>query len=396
VTPLGSYINPPAVPVPLPGGETFLSGRPALRTRGLIVLTPTLTVSEEYNDNVFLANRSRKSDFITAVAPGLSLTLEGPRHRLSGSYSFTSLLYARESELDTVRGRELLTLDALYRATPRLTLTLSDLYVRAESSNVGSVEGFSTGLTTTTSNTLSPGASYAIDLRTTLRTFGSWTKQTFETESQNSETYRAEADVDHRLSPRLTLTAGYAFARFDVQGSPPVSTHTPEVGASYRITAALTATVLAGPQVIVQGGDLSLKPFARGDIVQRFAWGIAGLTFSHAEGTTGALGTIAATETISGQLQVTKLVRGLVLALTPHYTRAASGGNGTDVQAFNIGVQASYQLAPWLTAVAGYSFFDQRTNGVSTAASASSTNGTRVDQNRILLGLQFGYPVRFE
>jgi hypothetical protein len=61
---------------------------------------------------------------------------------------------------------------------------------------VVSVKGFSSGRPTTTSNTLAPGSSYAIDARTTRRTFGSWIKLTFGTgPAQNSETYRAEAET---------------------------------------------------------------------------------------------------------------------------------------------------------------------------------------------------------
>jgi hypothetical protein len=62
----------------------------------------------------------------------------------------------------------------------------------------------------------------------------------------------------------------------------------------------------------------------------------------------------------------------------------------------NIGLQASYQLTAWLTALGAYSFFDQRTGAVGTAAAGSSAAASHVYQNRIFLGLQFGYPVRLD
>src|SRR5437879_2183989 len=34
-------------------------------------VTPTLSIREEYNDNVFLDNRNRRADFISALTPGV-------------------------------------------------------------------------------------------------------------------------------------------------------------------------------------------------------------------------------------------------------------------------------------------------------------------------------------
>jgi hypothetical protein len=389
-TPLGPFISPPGLPLPTPTGEQLFGSRLMQRVRGGIVLTPTLTIVEEYNDNIFLDNEARKSDFITAIQPGLALTIEEPVYRLHAAYSFTSLLHADETSLNSVRGREFFTLEGLYRPTPRLTLSVADLYTRSENSNVSSVGGFSTGRVRTTSNSLVPAVSYSLTPQTTLRALGGWTTETFDTRpSMDSNTYRAEGYGDHAFSPRLTITGGLAFAYFDVEGREVVRTHTPLVGGAYRLTPTLTATALAGPQVLTEADDASLGWVLRADIRQLLSWGVAGLAYVHDQATTGGLGGVEETHTVSGQLGVSRLVRGLVLTLTPSYSRTESDNGDGNLQAFNISVQGGYQLASWLTVVAAYSFFDQRISG-------GTSRARNVDQNRIFVGLQFGYPLRLQ
>src|SRR2546428_11850700 len=43
--------------------------------QGPVTLTPSIAVSEEYNDNVFASNQSRRSDFITSFAPAITLLI---------------------------------------------------------------------------------------------------------------------------------------------------------------------------------------------------------------------------------------------------------------------------------------------------------------------------------
>jgi hypothetical protein len=50
-------------------------------------------------------------------------------------------------------------------------------------------------------------------------------------------------------------------------------------------------------------------------------------------------------------------------------------------------------VTAWLTAVAAYNFFKQRGGGSTTAGDPGTVD---VDQNRVFVGLQFGYPLRFE
>jgi uncharacterized protein (PEP-CTERM system associated) len=66
-------------------------------------ITPTLDLKETYTDNVRLAAPGlEKSDFITQVNPGISLTGTGPRLKLNANYVMQNLVYAEESSPNTM------------------------------------------------------------------------------------------------------------------------------------------------------------------------------------------------------------------------------------------------------------------------------------------------------
>lgn len=76
----------------------FLAG-PVSAAQWLIV--PTLSVAETYTDNVRLAPAgSERSDFVTQVTPGVSVSATGPRLRLSAAYSPQFLYRANEETKD--------------------------------------------------------------------------------------------------------------------------------------------------------------------------------------------------------------------------------------------------------------------------------------------------------
>src|SRR5262245_10254777 len=67
------------------------------------VVTPSLSLSETYTDNVFLSPEgSRQSDWVTQVIPGISITGAGPRLRLDASYTPEIVYHARTEREDKV------------------------------------------------------------------------------------------------------------------------------------------------------------------------------------------------------------------------------------------------------------------------------------------------------
>ena len=93
-------------------------------------LTPTLDLSERFDDNVFLTPDHRTSDFITEITPGFNLVLEQPGLSLSTGYSITGQIYADNSSLDNFGDNQAAFLSASYQASQQLRLAVNGYYAR--------------------------------------------------------------------------------------------------------------------------------------------------------------------------------------------------------------------------------------------------------------------------
>jgi hypothetical protein len=388
---------PAAAQLSLPPGTPALPPTGEQARRGPITVTPTLSVIGEYNDNVFQNNANRVDDFVIGFTPGIAVAVENPIYRLLGSYSFTAEIYADQTQLNDAFARQDLRLDGEYRVSPRLTVSLSEGLAISNYTNAISTEAVSTGRTRSTSNTLSPGVAFQLNPRTTLRGRGTWTMLRYDTDAAiDSDTYAAEGFVDYAITPRLTGSAGYQFAYFDVQDLAGTSTHTPRVGLTYRFTPTLTGSIGGGPSIVVFDDDVEVTPALTAAVQQQFSWGAVSAQYDRAVGTAGALGGTTDNQAIAAILQVDRLVRGLIVQFSPRYTRSTSTfGDGIEIDTFSLTLQARYEINRWIAAVAGYTYYLQSSSST-VATSAGTVSATDVDQNRVFVGLQFGYPIRFD
>ena len=354
----------------------------------------------EFNDNVFQNNAIKVSDFILGFTPGVSVALESPVYRLLASYSFTAEIYADQDQLNDPFARQSLLLDGTYRISPVVTLSLSDAFLMSKNSNVVATENVSTGRTRSTTNTLTPGVIWQVNPQITVRGRGLWTTQRYDSQAAlGSDTFGLEAFVDYAYTPRLTLITGYQFGYFIIDQSPDTATHTPRFGASYRFTPTTTGLLTAGPTVILpDNGSASVTPSVTASLTERFSWGSVALQYDRAVGTAGGLGGTTENQSIGAVAQVDRLVRGLVLQFSPRYTTVSSTPGSTsriDVDSFSLTLQGRYQINPWMAALAGYTYFMQRSSSTVVTA-AGAVSATDVDQNRLFVGMQFGYPITID
>jgi hypothetical protein len=66
-------------------------------------LTPSISVSETYDDNIFLTETNKVSDYMTVATPGIALSLLREHTSLSVNYTPSFVWYADRTDLDTVR-----------------------------------------------------------------------------------------------------------------------------------------------------------------------------------------------------------------------------------------------------------------------------------------------------
>src|SRR5262245_48909575 len=181
-------------------------------------LTPSITISEEFNDNIFSDNKQKEWDFVTGFTPAIAITYEDATRRLNAAYSFTAEVFARNPEENHAFQRQAFVGEALWRVDPRLTLSVADAFAFTTDTNLVGSESVSTGRDKAWSNTLNAGASWEFDRLTALRGGAGWTVERFdESTAQDSDVYRAEIDLVRRLGNRVTGSIGYEFGYFDIE-----------------------------------------------------------------------------------------------------------------------------------------------------------------------------------
>jgi hypothetical protein len=90
-------------------------------------LTPSLTIKEDYNDNIFFSTVDSTSDFVSTLSPGIELSDRNERLDASLLLRLNGILYAKTTDLDAV--------DQYYRGglrfllTPRSSISASAGYI---------------------------------------------------------------------------------------------------------------------------------------------------------------------------------------------------------------------------------------------------------------------------
>jgi hypothetical protein len=407
----------PGVLLPPRNVLDFLYAPPA---QGPLTLTPSLAITEEFNDNVFLTHSNKRSDFITQFTPGLTLQAQQPGFQLLSSFNFTAEIYAKETELDNAANRIYFLTSVSYQATPSVTLSLTEnLAFSRDNSNTATISGVSSGRGETWSNVLAPAVSVQLTPRTTWRVSGAYTLERFSSNSGSnsgsnnrgsnngsnngdSNIYRVGTGLDHTLTPRLTLTAAYDFGYLDVQQEPTAFNHTLRFGGSYRLTPTLTVSGTAGPSWLVTDRDTNITPSVSARINKQMSWGFMSAFYDRAIGTSGGFGGLSDNQTFGGNITVSTLLRGLYLDLSPRYSMSKTTGasqSNSDINTLTVTLSARYQIARYITLVGGYSYLHQTGSGNGNTGGTSGTSGTSndvdVDQNRVTFGIQFGYPINF-
>ncbi|HXH83310.1 MAG TPA: hypothetical protein VNN07_10310 [Candidatus Tectomicrobia bacterium] len=399
--PLGPIPAQPGVSGPVPGapGPAIVPRPPLIGPDlfnvpapiGPVTLTPSFTLSGEYNDNIFLTEDG-DSDFILGFTPGITLSIRRPTFSLTGGYNLTAEVYADHDELSDINAHRLF-INGSYAFSPRLRASFSESFLYSRDTNVVSAEAIASGRRDSFTNTIGAGIEYDVTRLTTVRAAGSYSLQTFEgggAGGADSDTFRLGAAVDHRFTPRFTGIAGYDFGYISTEGEDDALTHTLSLGGRYAFTPTLTGYLAGGPTFVDQSGDLHVAPAITAGLRQLLPFGSATIGYSRSVGTGGGFGGVTENQAVAANLSVTTWLRGLTLGVTPRYATSESidgDGEDLDLKTFTLGLNATYQLTRVVSLIASYTFYMQRSDGAV---------GLDVDQNRLFFGIQIAYPIALQ
>lgn len=342
---------------------------PARGTANEIVPRLSLAVSEEYNDNVFLSDTDRKSDFITRISPRLDLSFRAPKASLTLGYSPSFNIYSSHSERNSTSQR--FNSQASLQPSERLSLGVNASFLKseevAEQREVLVVDPGALRqnreLTTTT-----VGAQLSYKLSPTLQpTLGaSYTNTDYQGGVvDDSETYAATFSLAYTLGARSTLSVGAKHTLFDYQGPIDATTQEYTLGLSYKLTPTLTAAASGGITFTdIDGISGNKTNFSGGvSLTHQGERGSAVLGVSQA-----VISSITEAEPQRSRTVSLRLTRqlaekwnaGASLSYSTYKSVASSfrAARSRNTEALHAGADLSYTLGPWARASLAYRYID--------------------------------------
>jgi hypothetical protein len=393
-----------------------------------LYVTPSLTLSEYYDDNITAATQgspAKEGDFVFRGEPGIVAGYRSAPFSLLGSYSIAADVYAEHPDFTVVPSRQIASLVAEYLPNPRLSLTANGGYQESEYANtLNSAEvSQQTGLPATG---LSNGRA-----RSELYYGGTSAKYALTPLTDASADYlyahnhqvgfatNESHDVDARLSHRFTEVdvgdVGGIYRHFSSsqpQTSPPTPEPTeppsailvlPEITDSYAVTFGWSHQFEL-TQVAVRGGprfsnDASVHAEAYASITRRLARGQASFTYLNTQSASVGVGGAVNVSSYSASLDydlLELLTSNLYLGLYQSSNPGQGQSKVSDV--YNAGLGLHYRLLEWLSIVLSYNFYyqDGTVSPVATTSSdiVISQQNNSVQRNVVSIGLEASEPFR--
>ncbi|MBW2102627.1 MAG: outer membrane beta-barrel protein [Deltaproteobacteria bacterium] len=188
-----------------------------VRARYHFDVTPALSVSEQYDDNIYLSERNEKSDYITSVSPSLNLGFRAQHTDLDLRYGPSFVFYDDQDRNDTVRHSGSLSFGR--QLGRHLRMSLSDTLTRSEEpiEEAEDVEGVRSNREPYYRNNASGSLNYIFGQGDSI-TLGyghAWLKNDDKTVDNGiTQTPNASLTYSFNVQNSVTLTYGYTKAEF--------------------------------------------------------------------------------------------------------------------------------------------------------------------------------------
>jgi len=168
---------------------------PSVRAECRYKFTPSLSVDEKYDDNIFLRSTDETSDWTSTISPALSLDAQCPTKGITLNYSPGFVFYKRYTEYNTVRHNG--NLSAFLQAGPHTRIDFRDSFYRTEEPRE-QMEA-----TVVPRGTLVPFGPFLIPLPVDMTIYA--TRRTRNTYYRNT----GDIKVSHQFGPKDRIFVGY-------------------------------------------------------------------------------------------------------------------------------------------------------------------------------------------
>ncbi len=350
-------------------------------------VTPSVSMAEVYDDNVFNSPIRRESDFITRVTPDIQGGYRSPTFSLLGRYAFDAEVFTQHSELTDPQARQLASVEWQYLPTPTWTFSLSGGYQTTQTAGELNLQsGVQTGRVKAERISASPSVIYRPTAITTGTAEYMFTRDA--SAGTTTTTHAVTLGVERRLTDRDTATLRYAVRRFDFTtdvpsgGSDTITSHLVMIGWIRDLTPLTQVILRAGPRV----SDGAVDPEAFVSIRRRLKFGEVSFTYERTQTTVIGQPGVDVSDGFAAALTYQPFAPLRVTASPAFFLSSGAGG---EAKVYRAKLEASYQITRWVLLTGSYEFTLQQ----GTVGSVAGGQG-EIQHNVVVLGLTFSYPYR--
>lgn len=366
-------------------------------------LTPSLSFTESFDDNINGTVSNKQSDFISRFSPGLQAGYQSDPFTLLFNGGFDSEIFAKNPQNnDATSGWRLgvsstyvpirlLTLGFnLFYAETRSLTTLSQQLVdqaRANPNQPNPANTLQSGRQKNTVLTASPSATYRFDSLTTASAAYAFTYAAQEGGDTNTA-HQFPLSLSRQITPLDTATINYRLDVFDSTGLGATSgtqvSQALTFGWTRQFTLGTSASLAVGPRF----SEGEVKPEVNASLNHQFKLfdqeGQASLSYARSEGFAFGVAGVQNTQTFTGSVAFEPL-RSLQVNLGANVTRLSGSTTGVaDTTTYGVTAAANYQILRWLSAFVNYSY------------SLQVEDTGDIHHNVFSIGLTASYPTRID
>jgi hypothetical protein len=340
----------------IPASEKLLLGMP-LRREGV---TPRVSVTEVYTDNVFFTDQCRCKDWITKIAPGLSYLTSGGKGQLSADYSFESRLYANKAHDNTVASRHNGEVFGLWNVSNRTTVSVFDRFESFQDP----VEQQTPGILGTFGRTsinmgmliVKHRVASSVDL---VANYGNFLWAINRPGSIDSMTHEGEVGVRVRETQQGRTTVKYRFRFFDFQRGRDFQSHSALLGHEIDLSETLAISGMIGA-VHVQPNPSTTEVLAQASIRKSFENSVYELGYVRdVFPPSGGISQPVIGDFVRTSAKI-RLINNVLLDAGLAWVLSNTSSNDFNVHTLRWNAGVSYSPTSWFVARLGYDMFDQR------------------------------------
>jgi hypothetical protein len=338
----------------------YLSINPALAyeyTAGLSV-----SLSEEYNDNLFLASSERESDFITHISPGINFSAKETTSEFSLTYVPTFMYYSSSDELNDTAHR--FTGNGNFTVSQRLSLTIADTFVKSSETNAFfdiPDTGPITERVERSLHTIGGGLSYKLSEHLSYSLGLSYADADYkEPGFDEVKTYSGNMGLLYQWTGQTSLSVNARFYKYDYRPRSDASQQGYTLEVTHRFSPTLTSVIAAGANITkIDDTDETDTGFEGSiSLAKTFQTGEAALLYRQSVISGIESGEPLRVQSVEVRIlkNITNNFKASASASYNHYDSVSAGDVERDETRFSTDV--SYKLTSWANMSLTYRYLD--------------------------------------